>query len=183
MSDQTTEATEAESADGTRPRSRRPLLFVGIAVLLVAAVVVAVLTFRAFGSSTPAEAVSATVPVKITVAHVPAKTKIGIIVTLGDGEGSEWNEAAQGALVAERRLALGGTDVALVTKNDGGTAAGARPRSTPWRRAASRASSSPRRAATCPAPSRQLRRRGSRSSCPTHRRRRTPGRRRRPLTR
>lgn len=124
MSDQTTEATATESADGTRPRSRRPLLFVGIAVLLVAAVVAAVLTFRAFGSSTPAEAVSATVPVKITVAHVPAKTTIGVIVTLGDGEGSEWNEAAQGALVAERRLALGGTDVALVTKNDGGTAAG-----------------------------------------------------------
>ncbi len=124
MSDQTTEATATEGADGTRPRSRRPLLFVGIAVLLVAAVVAAVLTSRAFGSSTPAEAVSATVPVKITVAHVPAKTKIGIIVTLGDGEGSEWNEAAQGALVAERRLALGGTDVALVTKNDGGTAAG-----------------------------------------------------------
>lgn len=124
MSDQTTEATATESADGTRPRSRRPLLFVGIAVLLVAAVVAAVLTFRAFGSSTPAEAVSATVPVKITVAHVPAKTTIGVIVTLGDGEGSEWNEAAQGALVAERRLALGGTDVALVTRNDGGTAAG-----------------------------------------------------------
>lgn len=124
MSDQTTEATATEVADGTRPRSRRPLLFVGIAVLLVAAVVAAVLTFRAFGSSTPAEAVSATVPVKITVAHVPAKTTIGVIVTLGDGEGSEWNEAAQGALVAERRLALGGTDVALVTKNDGGTAAG-----------------------------------------------------------
>jgi hypothetical protein len=124
MSDQTTEATATEGADGTRPRSRRPLLFVGIAVLLVAAVVAAVLTSRAFGSSTPAEAVSATVPVKITVAHVPAKTKIGIIVTLGDGEGSEWNEAAQGALVAERRLALGGTDVALVTRNDGGTAAG-----------------------------------------------------------
>lgn len=124
MSDQTTEATATEVADGTRPRSRRPLLFVGIAVLLVAAVVAAVLTFRAFGSSTPAEAVSATVPVKITVAHVPATTKIGVIVTLGDGEGSEWNEAAQGALVAERRLALGGTDVALVTKNDGGTAAG-----------------------------------------------------------
>lgn len=124
MSDQTTEATATEVADGTRPRSRRPLLFVGIAVLLVAAVVAAVLTFRAFGGSTPAEAVSATVPVKITVAHVPAKTTIGVIVTLGDGEGSEWNEAAQGALVAERRLALGGTDVALVTKNDGGTAAG-----------------------------------------------------------
>ncbi|ROQ05044.1 MULTISPECIES: hypothetical protein [unclassified Curtobacterium] len=124
MSDQTTEATASEGADGTSPRNRRPLLFVGIAVLLVAAVVAAVLTFRAFGSSTPAEAVSATVPVEITVAHVPAKTKIGIIVTLGDGEGSEWNEAAQGALVAERRLALGGTDVALVTKNDGGTAAG-----------------------------------------------------------
>lgn len=123
MSDQTTDDT-----GGTNPatsRHRRPLLLVGIAVLLVAAVVAAVLTFRAIGSSSPAEAVSATVPVAIAVAHVPATTKIGVVVTLGDGEGAEWNDAAQGALVAERRLALGGTDITLVTKNDGGTTAGA----------------------------------------------------------
>ncbi|MCA5922807.1 hypothetical protein [Curtobacterium oceanosedimentum] len=124
MSDQTID--EAEGAEAGRARNRRPLVIIAIAVLLVAAVVAAVLTFRAVGSSTPAEAVPATVPVRIAVEDVPAATKIGVVVTLGDGEGSEWNEAAQGALVAERRLALGGTDIALVTKNDGGTSAGAK---------------------------------------------------------
>ncbi|WP_426724277.1 ABC transporter substrate-binding protein [Curtobacterium flaccumfaciens] len=124
MSDQTID--ESDGTEAGRPRNRRPLVIAAIAVLLVAAVVAAVLTFRAIGSSTPAEAVPATVPVEITVKHVPDTTKIGVVVTLGDGEGSEWNEAAQGALVAERRLALGGTDITLVTKNDGGTSAGAK---------------------------------------------------------
>lgn len=124
MSDQAIDETEGTEAG--RPSNRRRLLIIGIAVLLVAAVVAAVLTFRVIGSSTPAEAVPATVPVGITVKGVPDGTKIGVVVTLGDGEGSEWNEAAQGALVAERRLALGGTDITLVTKNDGGTTAGAK---------------------------------------------------------
>ncbi|WIE57606.1 hypothetical protein DEI96_015860 [Curtobacterium sp. MCLR17_031] len=124
MSDQTID--ESDGTEAGRPRNRRPLVIAAIAVLLVAAVVAAVLTFRAISSSTPAEAVPATVPVEITVKHVPDTTKIGVVVTLGDGEGSEWNEAAQGALVAERRLALGGTDITLVTKNDGGTSAGAK---------------------------------------------------------
>ena len=124
MSDQTID--ESDGTEAERPRNRRPVVIAAIAVLLVAAVVAAVLTFRAIGSSTPAEAVPATVPVKITVKRVPDTTKIGVVVTLGDGEGSEWNEAAQGALVAERRLALGGTDITLVTKNDGGTSAGAK---------------------------------------------------------
>jgi hypothetical protein len=124
MSDQTID--ESGGTEAGRPRNRRPLVIAAIAVLLVAAVVAAVLTFRAIGSSTPAEAVPATVPVKITVKDAPEATKIGVVVTLGDGEGSEWNEAAQGALVAERRLALGGTDITLVTKNDGGTSAGAK---------------------------------------------------------
>lgn len=124
MSDQAIDETDGTEAG--RPRNRRPLVIAAIAVLLIAAVVAAVLTFRAIGGSTPAEAVPATVPVEITVKHVPDTTKIGVVVTLGDGEGSEWNEAAQGALVAERRLALGGTDITLVTKNDGGTSAGAK---------------------------------------------------------
>ncbi len=36
----------------------------------------------------------------ISVAHVPDGTKIGVVVTLGDGEGAQWDEdPAQGALV------------------------------------------------------------------------------------
>ena len=113
--------------DGQEARhgSRRRLLFIGLAVLLVAAVVAAVLTFRAL-SAEPAEAVPATIPVPVTVEHVPARTTIGVVVTLGDGEGSEWNQAAQGAVVAQHRLQLGGTRVQLVTRNDSGTTAGAR---------------------------------------------------------
>ncbi|QCR44562.1 hypothetical protein C1N91_14570 [Curtobacterium sp. SGAir0471] len=108
----------------TRKR-RRTAVVVAIAVLVVAAVVTAVLAVRV-SASTPAEAVSATAPVPISVAHVPDGTKIGVVVTLGDGEGAQWDDAAQGALVAQRRLELGGTDVQLVTKNDGGSTDGAR---------------------------------------------------------
>ncbi|WP_144760241.1 ABC transporter substrate-binding protein [Curtobacterium sp. 9128] len=127
MTDQPQTVDGDQTVDGqeARPASRRRLLVVGLAVLLVAAVVAAVLTFRAL-SAEPAEAVPATVPVPVTVAHVPDRVAIGVVVTLGDGEGSEWNQAAQGAVVAQRRLALGGTRVQLVTQNDSGTTDGAR---------------------------------------------------------
>ncbi|PYY32454.1 hypothetical protein DEJ16_04165 [Curtobacterium sp. MCJR17_055] len=104
-------------------RPRQPLVIVAIAVLVIA-VVLAVVVFVVDRNTPAAEAVPATVPVPIRVAHVPEGTKIGVVVTLGDGEGADWDEAAQGALVAERRLTLGGTDVELVTRNDGGSAGG-----------------------------------------------------------
>jgi hypothetical protein len=104
-------------------RPRQPLVIVAVAVLVIAVVLAAVL-FVVDRNTPVAEAVPATVPVPIRVGHVPEGTKIGVVVTLGDGEGSDWDEAAQGALVAERRLMLGGTDVELVTRNDGGSAGG-----------------------------------------------------------
>jgi hypothetical protein len=104
---------------------RQPLVIVALAVLVIA-VVLAVVVFVIDRNTPAAEAVPATVPVPIRVAHVPDGTKIGVVVTLGDGEGSEWDEAAQGALVAAKRLTLGGTDVELVTRNDGGSASGAK---------------------------------------------------------
>lgn len=131
VQDQTTEATaegteDAAATDAARARGRRrAAIVVAIAVLVVAAVVTALLAVRV-SASTPAEAVSATAPVPISVAHVPDGTKIGVVVTLGDGEGAQWDDAAQGALVAQRRLELGGADVQLVTKNDGGSVDGAR---------------------------------------------------------
>ncbi len=133
VQDQPTEATADEqgaddptTTDAARTRKRRrTAIIIAVAVLVVAAVVTAVLAVRV-SASTPAEAVSATAPVPISVAHVPDGTKIGVVVTLGDGEGAQWDNAAQGALVAQRRLALGGTDVQLVTKNDGGSIDGAR---------------------------------------------------------
>lgn len=133
VQDQPTEATKATegtegaaATDAARTRKRRrTAIVVAIAVLVVAAVVTALLAVRV-SASTPAEAVSATAPVPISVAHVPDGTKIGVVITLGDGEGAQWDDAAQGALVAQRRLELGGTDVQLVTKNDGGSIDGAR---------------------------------------------------------
>lgn len=122
--EQGTDDPTTTDASLTRKR-RRTAIIVAIAVLVVAAVVTAVLAVRV-SASTPAEAVSATAPVPISVAHVPDGTKIGVVVTLGDGEGAQWDDAAQGALVAQRRLELGGTDVQLVTKNDGGSTDGAR---------------------------------------------------------
>jgi hypothetical protein len=103
---------------------RQPLVIVAVAVLVIA-VVLAAVVFIVDRNTPAAEAVPATVPVPIRVAHVPDGTKIGVVVTLGDGEGSEWDEAAQGALVAAKRLTLGGTDVELVTRNDGGSSGGA----------------------------------------------------------
>jgi hypothetical protein len=112
-----------DSQDARGPR--QPLVIVALAVLVIA-VVLAVVVFVIDRNTPSAEAVPATVPVPIRVAHVPDGTKIGVVVTLGDGEGSEWDEAAQGALVAAKRLTLGGTDVELVTRNDGGSASGAK---------------------------------------------------------
>lgn len=115
-----------EALPEERPRrSRRAVVIVAIAVVVVAAVVAAFFVVRSLATPAPAEAVPATVPVAISGAKVPKSTKIGVVITLGTGEGSEWNEAAQGALVAQKRLAMGGTDVELVTRNDSGTADGA----------------------------------------------------------
>ena len=46
-------------------------------------------------------------------------------LTGAPGEGAEWRDAAQGAVVAARRFALGGTKVTLVAVNDKGTSDGA----------------------------------------------------------
>lgn len=60
-------------------------------------------------------------------ADLTGRLTIGVEVTLTGppGEGAEWRDAAQGAVVAARRFALGGTDVTLVAVNDKGTSAGA----------------------------------------------------------
>jgi len=73
------------------------------------------------------EAVTVTVPVALSDVEVPPGTKVGIVLTLGQGaEGSEWAEAAQGAEIAKYRLDLGGTEIGLAVEDDHGTASGAR---------------------------------------------------------
>ena len=133
MSDET-RGTEPEAADvtaaDTRPRRpRRRGLAIGLAagaVVVAAAVVIAVVVVR--NDDQPVgEPVAATVPVARDASGVPDGTTVGVVLTLGPGaEGADWNGAAQGALVAERRLELGGGDVSVVTENDGGTETGAR---------------------------------------------------------
>jgi hypothetical protein len=119
-----------ESGDATATRPRRPrrgrtIAIVAGALVVAAAIVVTVVVVQP--DDEPAGApVAATLPVALPAADLPEGTTVGVIVTLGPGaEGADWNGAAQGALVAERRLELGGADIALATENDGGTEAGA----------------------------------------------------------
>jgi len=67
-------------------------------------------------------------PVAMSVANVPDKLTIGVILTLSSepGEGEDWKAAANGAQVAAQRLAMGGTHVKLKTVDDKGTTDGAR---------------------------------------------------------
>ncbi|HEY0240713.1 MAG TPA: ABC transporter substrate-binding protein [Friedmanniella sp.] len=76
--------------------------------------------------STPANGLAQPVPVELT-ADLPGQVTLGVEVTLGavPGEGAEWRDAAEGAVVAAHRFALGGTKVTLVAVNDKGTSAGA----------------------------------------------------------
>ncbi|MGI3786232.1 MAG: ABC transporter substrate-binding protein [Janthinobacterium lividum] len=76
--------------------------------------------------STPQTGLAQPVPVELT-ADLPGQLTIGVEVTLtsAPGEGAEWRDAAEGAVVAARRFALGGTKITLVAVNDKGTSEGA----------------------------------------------------------
>jgi len=76
--------------------------------------------------TTPQTGLAPPVPVDLE-ADLPGPLTIGVEVTLAGapGEGAEWRDAAEGAVVAARRFGLGGTKVTLVAVNDKGTAAGA----------------------------------------------------------
>ena len=92
------------------------------AVVLVAAGV----TTWSLTRPTEAQAVGSS-PVAIS-APVPDDLTIGVIVSLSSapGEGAEWKDAANGAVVAARRLALGGHDITVRAVDDKGTADGSR---------------------------------------------------------
>lgn len=97
--------------------------------LRTAAALAAGFTLAATGAcsvSTPPTGLAQPVPVELT-AELPGPLTIGVEVTLtgAPGEGAEWRDAAQGAIVAARRFALGGTQVTLVAVNDKGTSDGA----------------------------------------------------------
>ena len=103
------------------------LIVVGIAVVAAAAIALTVTLNRPKEASRP-DPVAATVPVALKAEGLPKDFSIGVVLTLGQsGEpGSEYNRAAQGAIVAAQRFAQGGAAVALLAQNDRGTEDGAR---------------------------------------------------------
>lgn len=104
--------------------SRRllPVLVVGLALVLV----IAIAAVMSRPGTAAGEPVGNSVPVALTAEGLPRDTSIGVILSLGSAQGSEWKNAAQGATVAAHRLAAGGSPVRLETRDSRGTAQGAR---------------------------------------------------------
>lgn len=103
------------------------LIAAGAAAVLMAAVALAVVLNQPKEAARP-DPVAATVPVALRADGLPKDVSVGVILTLGQsGEpGSEYNRAAQGAVVAAQRFGQGGTPVSLRAENDKGTEDGAR---------------------------------------------------------
>ena len=103
------------------------LIIAGVVVVTAAAIVLATTLNRPKEVAKP-DPVAATVPVALDAEGLPEDFSIGVVMTFGSsGEpGSEYNRAAQGAVVAAQRFAQEGTSVDLPTRNDSGTEDGAR---------------------------------------------------------
>ena len=84
------------------------LIGAGIAIIVAAVTTVYVTLNRPQAAPRP-DPVAATVPVALTAGGLPQDFSVGIVLTLGQsGEpGSEYNRAAQGAVVAAQRFAQG----------------------------------------------------------------------------
>ena len=106
-----------------RPKRRTVILIAALG--LVAALIIAIVVRQQL--RTVDDPVPVTMPVAISGVNLPKDAKLGIVLTLGDGTspGSEWNQAAQGARVAQQRLSMGGADLGFIVENDHGTSAGA----------------------------------------------------------
>ena len=104
------------------------LIVAGITVILAAAIALTTMALSRPKEATRPDPVAATVPVALKAEGLPKDFSIGVVLTLGQsGEpGSEYNRAAQGAIVAAQRFAQGGAAVALSAQNDRGTEDGAR---------------------------------------------------------
>ncbi|MEC5193287.1 MULTISPECIES: hypothetical protein [unclassified Arthrobacter] len=102
------------------------LIIAGVAAIVVVAIVLTVTLNRPKVASRP-DPVAATVPVALKADGLPKDFSIGVVLTLGrSGEpGSEYNRAAQGAIVAAQRFARGGSTPTLSAQNDRGTEDGA----------------------------------------------------------
>ncbi|AZZ49309.1 hypothetical protein C5C31_00445 [Rathayibacter rathayi] len=113
------------AAPRARPNRRTILLISAVvcALLALGGVLVSLLPPR----SAPTTSVAA-LPVGFSCARVPEQLKLGVVVSLSaaPGEGAEWKDAANGAVVAARRFEMGGCEVGLVAADDHGTPEGAR---------------------------------------------------------
>ncbi|WP_309082465.1 hypothetical protein [Zhihengliuella sp.] len=109
-------------------RTRLMTLLVAAAVAVVAAVIAVTVMLNRPAEAIRPDPVAATVPVALQAEGLPEDVTIGVVLTYGQsGEpGSEYNRAAQGAVVAAQRFRQGGASVALSAQNDRGTEDGAR---------------------------------------------------------
>ncbi|MFT4189576.1 MAG: hypothetical protein QM621_13490 [Aeromicrobium sp.] len=124
-----TDAVETQTTDdesGASLWTRKRTLLLSALVVLLVVIVIAVWTIRVISQPDP-DPVAVTVSIPIEGVKVPDETKIGVVVSHGSGatEGSQWSGAAEGVVVAQERLRLGGTDVEVIVEDDHGTAAGA----------------------------------------------------------
>ncbi|WP_146083151.1 MULTISPECIES: hypothetical protein [unclassified Rathayibacter] len=112
------------AAQHPRTARRSPMLVGGaVALLGVSGALVSLLPPQ----SAPMTEVAA-LPVGFSCARVPERLTLGVVVSLSSapGEGAEWKDAANGAVVAAHRSAMGGCEIGLVAVDDHGTPEGAR---------------------------------------------------------
>ncbi len=109
-----------------RPSSKRTQL------LLIGAVCGVILlgggaTIWAFSRPNQVTGNFVAVPVELARSSAPEQLSIGVVVSLSSapGEGSQWKEAANGAVVAAQRFAASGVTVQLLAADDHGTSDGA----------------------------------------------------------
>ncbi|WP_159613735.1 ABC transporter substrate-binding protein [Glutamicibacter sp. JC586] len=116
------ERQHKKKSSRTSPKAK---LILGAAFLIVIGLVVA--GSALFRPSQRQEPISAApITLALEASRVPKDASIGLVVSYGDSAGSEWKDAANGALVAAKRFELGGTAVSVETRDDRGTDEGAR---------------------------------------------------------
>lgn len=107
-------------------RSKKGIGLLIAAVLVVVAIVLLVMYLVRANADDGPDPVAVTVPVALSEVAPPDDATLGVVVTLGSGEteGSQWHQAAQGAVVGQQRLALGDHDIRVVAEDDTGSADG-----------------------------------------------------------
>lgn len=128
MEDQSVVDSQGPEEETTKSKSRKSpkakIIFAAAFLVVIALLVAGGAIFRPAQNNEPIA--DAPVTMALETSRVPEDATIGVIVTYGDAEGSEWKDAANGALVAAKRFELGGTTIAVETRDDRGTVDGAR---------------------------------------------------------